>query len=471
MTGTVPRRARAGVVAFWLAVLMTVSGPAAPREAPRAGVVRVAGHGLADDDGPLTVLGATLFWAAWGYRHDRARLEANLAFLAGHGVDAIRVLGTVGPDNGWEDRTVDPAWPDYDEVITGLTDLAYDRYGLRVQWTIFGGVDLTPTREARQALVERFGRLLDPRAEKVLFVEIANEGYQTGFGGARGIDELRLLGRDLARSRRLLVALTAPQNDPGGRARTNRVDPSADVMTALTLYRPADVDSGAVDVATFHYDRDTRGPGGVWQPAREPWQAVSMRALPGIAGLLPPVLASNEPIGPESSGASETDPARLVANAAVSWISGHAVHVYHAGAGVRGGGRADLDVGRHANLFEVPDAAVQLDGLARTRDLLPADLANWRPLSVDDPDHPFVRSPMRDVYCARNGPELVCAAIAIDAQHSVLRAAGPMEVAVHDPVGRRTPGMVTLEAGGRLELDPARSVVILTGHLGLSAYN
>ena len=41
-----------------------------------------------------TVLGASLFRAAWAFRHDRPWLEAQLAFLADHNFTAIRVLGT-----------------------------------------------------------------------------------------------------------------------------------------------------------------------------------------------------------------------------------------------------------------------------------------------------------------------------------------------------------------------------------------
>ncbi|HUP38600.1 MAG TPA: hypothetical protein VM115_00660, partial [Vicinamibacterales bacterium] len=107
------------------------------------GPVRAEGRAVADTAGPFNALGATMFWAAWAYKFDRSRLERNLEVLSAAGVDYVRVLGSVG-GTSWEDRTTDPRWPDYDAIIAGMTDLAYDRYGLRTQWTIFGGAPFTP---------------------------------------------------------------------------------------------------------------------------------------------------------------------------------------------------------------------------------------------------------------------------------------------------------------------------------------
>ena len=66
-------------------------------------------------------------------------------------------------------------WPDYDKVIAGLTDLAYDKYGLRVQWTLFGGAPSTPPGRAREALVDRFATMSRGREHKIFAFEIANE--------------------------------------------------------------------------------------------------------------------------------------------------------------------------------------------------------------------------------------------------------------------------------------------------------
>ena len=118
------------------------------------------------------------------------RLERNLKFLADRGVDYIRVLGVVGP-RGWADRTVSAADPQLESTWAGVTDLAYDVYGLRVQWTIFGGLDETPTPADRAKVVDRFVAAMQRRAHKVQHVEVANEGYATGWAELR--DEAKQL--------------------------------------------------------------------------------------------------------------------------------------------------------------------------------------------------------------------------------------------------------------------------------------
>src|SRR5688500_4738913 len=202
---------------------------------PRRGPVRVDGRAIADAGGPFNALGATLFWGAWGYRSDRARLERNLGVLRDAGVDYIRVLGSVG-GTSWADREADPRWNDYDAVIAGLTDLAYDLYGLRIQWTLFGGAPFTPPGAAREALVDRFAKLARGREHKILAFEISNEARSNGFGGPDGLTELRRLGKGLNEQTTVLVALSDP---PSG--------------AACAMYAGA-----GADVATMHYERGDR---------------------------------------------------------------------------------------------------------------------------------------------------------------------------------------------------------------------
>src|SRR5207248_542158 len=148
-------------------------------------------HSFADDGGTFLPRGATMFWALWGYQHDRARLGRNLSTLRNWGIDYIRVLGVVGapgdrPGDSWRDRQADPSKPSYDQDTSGLTEWAYREYGLRVQWTIFGGVEFTPTPESRRAVVERFARISRGREEAIFAFEIANEAWQNGFPGEQG---------------------------------------------------------------------------------------------------------------------------------------------------------------------------------------------------------------------------------------------------------------------------------------------
>ena len=174
------------------------------------GPVRAERRAVADAAGPFNALGATLFWGAWGYKFDRPRLERNLHTLSAAGIDYVRVLGSVGGAS-WEDRETDPRWPDYDHIIAGMTDLAYDRYGMRVQWTLFGGAPFTASDTSRTALVDRFAALARGREHKIFAFEIANEGWQNGFRGAAGLSELRNLATRLNDKTGVLVALSSPQ--------------------------------------------------------------------------------------------------------------------------------------------------------------------------------------------------------------------------------------------------------------------
>ena len=132
--------------------------------------------------------------------------------LSAAGIDYVRVLGSVGGAS-WEDRETDPRWPDYDAIIAGMTDLAYDRYGMRVQWTLFGGAPFTPPaprRGPRSWIASR--RLARGREHKIFAFEIANEAWQNGFRGAEGLAELRKPGqapeRQDGRARRPQLAAT-----------------------------------------------------------------------------------------------------------------------------------------------------------------------------------------------------------------------------------------------------------------------
>ena len=189
--------------------------------------MRADGRAVADAAGPFNALGATLFWGAWAYKHDRPRLERNLEVLSAAGIDYVRVLGSVGGAS-WADRQTDPRWTDYDAIIAGMTDLAYDRYGMRVQWTLFGGAPSTPSGPAREALVDRFASMAQGREHKIFAFEIANEAWQNGFAGPEGLAELRRLGQRLNEKTPVLVALSSPAS---GAACATYAGSGADAMT------------------------------------------------------------------------------------------------------------------------------------------------------------------------------------------------------------------------------------------------
>jgi hypothetical protein len=329
--------------------------------APRTGLVRLDGHAFADDGGPYLGVGASLFWGGWGCLHDRQRFERNLAFLSGK-VDYIRVLAVVGPP-GWRDRATLPG--DLETAVACVTDLAY-QHGLRTQWTIFGSVETTPTPADRTSLVRRFAAVITPRAAKVQLVEIANEGWQNGFGGDSGRQEARALAR-LVRELTPIrgVAITAP--------------PGSQKEEAQRWYGGSDA-----TLMTVHPDRSQRGTGGTWRPVRQAWNVHFLTPLPWIA---------NEPIGPQSSVVEDDDPQRLTLAAGLTWLCGGAGYTLHTGAGVRGGGAEDLARGRVANVWEVAHIDRTLSGINALRKLLPADLPNFRlqDPNGDSADYPFER--------------------------------------------------------------------------------
>ena len=321
---------------------------------PRTGQVRADGRAVADAAGPFNALGATLFWGAWGYKADRARLERNLEVLSAAGVDYVRVLGSVG-GTSWEDRETDPRWSDYDAILAGMTDLAYDRYGLRVQWTIFGGAPSTASSAAREAVVDRFAALARGREHKIFAFEIANEAWQNGFAGTAGLEELRRLGRRLNEKTTVLVALSSPAKG-----------------AACATYAGA-----GADAMTLHYERGFGGDGPL-RPLALPWSFPAAYDS-GCKGLLPQIVFNNEPIGPESSVRQDDSPARIAAGYVLTFLAGNAAYVLHSGPGIRGGGAADVSpaLRRHAHFDELPSFKPITAALAAAKQYLPAGVANW----------------------------------------------------------------------------------------------
>ena len=326
---------------------------------PRQGPVRAEGRAVADSGGAFNALGATLFWGAWGYKFDRPRLERNLAALSAAGVDYVRVLGSVG-GTSWQDRETDPRWTDYDEIVGGMTDLTYDKYGMRVQWTLFGGAPFTESPTARDHLVDRFGKLVRGREHKVFALEIANEARSNGFAGEPGIAELRRLGKRLNDQTAVLVALSAPGSG-----------------AACETYAGA-----GADVATIHYARTGAGDGPWDYPARYDSEC---------PGQLPLMVFNNEPIGPESSVRQDDDPGRIAAAYVLTFLAHNAAYVLHAGPGIRGGGQADVTgkLSRHAHFDELPSFKPIVTALKEARKYLPAGLANWTRHDLNAPDAPI----------------------------------------------------------------------------------
>jgi len=408
----------------------SVPHPIAPQ--PRSGVVRLDARAFVDDGGPFLGIGASFLAAAWAYSHDRARLARNLRFLADRGVDYIRVLGSVA----WTGRVVDPRSSDYDATIAGVTDLAFE-HGLRVQWTIFGGVEATPTPESRLALVRRFVRMVAARSHKIQFIEVANEAWQNGFDGVRGRDEARALAAVLVKETPHPVAITSP---PNARVGGQHAGTWWYAGSAATIY-------------TAHLDRDIGLDGGQWAPVAAPWDVLRIPSIPQA-------WTNDEPIGPQSSVAQDDDPMRLAMSAAVTWAAGGAGYTLHTGPGVRFGGVEDVALGRAANFPEVPRIEEILAGLRATRGLLAADLPNWTRHGVGNAAHPFDAGPIKEdigagrlfrVFAASRGPRSVTLVLRVSGA-ARLRARRAMTTTVLHPLTGDTLQSRALAAGETLTL-------------------
>jgi hypothetical protein len=323
-------------------------GPVSRLQGRRTGLVRVDNHSLVDDGGPYLGLCATLFWAGWGFEHDRARLEQNLRMLSSHQVDAIRVLAVID----WPERGFGPqaSGDQFDASLAGLTDLAYDTYGMRVEWTIFGGGGVLRSAADREQAVRRVAAVAATRPQKIHAIEVANEAWSTGWSGNEA--EARRLARILQDATANLVMVTSPSG--------------ADPAAVAPWYDGSLSASRAI--VPFHLPRDANGPEGKWRAPRQVRDPIISTPL---------AWANDEPIGPQSSVVADDDPLRLTMGAALTWLAKGAWHTLHTGAGVQGGGPQDLARGRCANIDEVPNIVAILDGINAVRAVLPADLANW----------------------------------------------------------------------------------------------
>jgi hypothetical protein len=421
-----------------------LGGPPDPPPGARGGLVRLEGSAFVDDGGPFLARSATMMWAAWAYRHDRPRLEANLEFLSAQGFHAIRALGVVGDPAArdyWDGREIDAHWPDYAEVIAGLTDLAWDEYGLRIEWTLIGDGQITvPSLEEREALVDTFLAMSEGREEKILHFEIANESWQNGFDGADGTAQLRALTSSMRDRTEILVAASAPPS-------------SLDCAGIAEFYEPP-----IADIATIHFDRDIGQVDGSWRPVWQPWTYASCG--------LSTVATNNEPIGPGASVATDDDPERLAAAAAATWISGLPHYVFHSHAGVRG----DED------FFGVPG----IDALAHFDADLPLDLAAWSRREPSDPAGPLVvfaeafgeaipdatwpetpgaESGVVAALGAESGDEFAVLLLGV-LDHVVVEARGPVSLQVRRALDGRGLEEHRLAAGERVTLGGAGALVL-----------
>jgi len=331
------------------------AGGGAPTAPDSRGLVYAAHKAVCDARGPFNALGVSLFWLLWGLKHDHARAVQNLDACVG--ADVIRILCCVGqPDDSWHDRIIDPRWPDFQALLAEALELLQAR-GMRALVTIFGdATDAVPDEAARTAHVEQVCEVLNAYPEAVYYVGISNEGI--GFPDDGYAEILRHVAR-------------------------------VQDLTPFLCSSVCSLDEAPATVYAGRTERKVEGDGGMWEHTEQPYD-LRETALVAI---------DEEPIGPQSSVAEDDDPLRNTTHAACAWLMRAPLYVYHCGAGIRGGGQADLDRGRYANLYDQPSFAPTLATLCQARDFLAGDLAQWSRISHSNPryegEFPFATAPLQ----------------------------------------------------------------------------
>jgi len=423
---------------------------------PNHGVTSLIGNSLRDSRGEFLGLGFTYMEGLGFCRNDRARFESDLAFMSSRGFNYMRILSEVPgacDQDYWYGRSINAStytcqhgsvaneWPDYDQQFRDMVDIAYDKYGLRTEVTIFGGAgESFSTYAGRQAHCQRIVNLIAGREHKIAYIEIANEAWQTGFPWPQGREDLRALCKYVADRTDVLVAITSMNG-------TN------DDLMDLYL-------GSAADIATEHFTRDTAENN--WIMVRDCWRVQDAVNL-GV-----PAVSSDEPAGPGSSVVSETDPIKLVSAACFAWIAKLPSYVLHSRAGVRGDYRFEDMAG--------------VNDFRYLQDIIPPDVASWARNDGKESAAPFT------VYCdgyanqywtdpGRSGAvtgchrniggikclDFVCYPQGIRSGGVTLAARRDMSFNVYHPLTGEVVDSRTLLAGQSLTLPPGPGAYIIKG--------
>lgn len=325
-----------------------------PGDVPGAnGQARLIGsRAMGDDDGPKLYVGLSRFAWLWFWKFERDRVLRELDSDRAAGYRFGRVLAQVGdpknPADFWAGRIVDPDWPDYQDLIAGLTNAAAER-GHLIEWTIFGkGGPYDATASKRRDLVARVAQVLDPVRRGVLFGEVMNEPNVQNTITASEILDLASLAKSLAFG--IPWATGAVWRDPA--------DEGFDQALARTQFPDLDIE---------HLDRDTSKSEEQDRPWRQGWDH-------GLTGRR---WCDNEAIGTGSSVNSESRPDVLRSHRAVNFVCRAFASTLHGKPGVRG----DLK-------WEDEPAYLQAPKAVR---FLPGNLSDGSPQNANTkyPDRPF----------------------------------------------------------------------------------
>ena len=135
----------------------------------------------------------------------------------------------------------------------------------------------------------------------------------------------------------------------------------------------------------------------------------------------------------------------------------------HTGAGIRGGGRADRQLGRPANISDVPGIGAIFRALQSVRRRLPADVANWERFDAKAGNSIITVQPSGTLvaaYGAHRGDRFVLTPVGVQGRLT-LRAVAAVDVEIVDPrTGQRRTGG-PLSAGASLSVDGLPAYLIL----------
>jgi hypothetical protein len=370
------------------------STSAPPGSIARKGLVRAQNKVVLDDDGIFHPLGLTFFWALYGWKHERERVLAHLKWFQTKGFDYLRILG----ECDWTGRAWGPAeFPDYDEVLQGFVDAAYD-HGLRSEITIVGGrqydKDTGQRRFVPETLARRVAQALSERTHKVMHYECANEWMRLD---KVSMDDLVDMGGVLSQWPNL-TSLSCPAGEREHaqyQQHTKDDDYYVEVTEEMLAEDKAEPYSGYSDMIeatkvagceayTIHPRRSSHDHG--WSHVR---QGYDFKDFPGATW-------NNEPEGPQSSVVSMTDPLQLVCTRLVGIMCGGAGYVLHVGQGVTG--LPDPNHNRPNNMWEVNNIDLIMKVMREADDLMPLGVENWQCVNNGRSNHPLKLDPVRGFW-------------------------------------------------------------------------
>lgn len=379
-----------------------------PIRVKRTGVVRYDNHVWIDDQGPFHPLGDTLLHAlGTTHREGLARIEQHGAYFSKYRHDYVRLLCEVS----WSGQEIDVRWSDYPLGL--VIDTLYDKYGIRVKPTIIGGVSPDPLAAARVV-----AGILAGRQQKVLFVEMVNEGNADADVTIEMVRIIQATG----------VLCAVGLGNQG--------------LETINKYTGR---SGA-KVGLLHTERgkgDASEAGGA--DARQIRQCWDLRLLEG------PLREDAEGPGPGSSVATLDDPFKLAVKACLARICGAGAYCDHTGSGVFGRPMDGPYGHRYANVWEIPNMDQIMEWTRNADALLPLNICNWAAYNnghiVETKDGECNKH-----YGARNGNQWVQMPIGCPVHSQTLTARQATHLKVYNPATKQLLIEKDLAAGGTVNV-------------------